>query len=220
MVWAKIVGNQFCVSLWPYIQGNSPVRWQLNKSRVATTESNFFQWHLSIVDGSTWLFFFDEVEIFIYCFIPGLILAGSFETPNGWMLLLLFVLPYLVSALFRYVFKTAFGQTFSQYLKEARMRKQQEAQADSMDSREALAHRSPVFEKLPTSQSRQHHRLMDVFCFVLGPVLVVVNLLYFFAAKKRYDSSGLLVGAELYWIGIGVALIALGMLRRYWGKQN
>lgn len=112
--------------------------------------------------------FFDEVEIFIYCFIPGLILVGSFETPNGWMLLLLFVLPYLVSALFRYVFKTAFRQTFSQYLKDARMRNQQ-AQADSMDSREALAHQSQVSEKLQTSQSRQHHRLMDVFCFVLGP---------------------------------------------------
>ncbi|MDP2677574.1 MAG: hypothetical protein Q8O85_02465, partial [Rhodoferax sp.] len=86
--------------------------------------------------------------------------------------------------------------------------------------REALVHQSPVSEKLQTSLSRQHHRLMDVFCFVLGPVLVVVNLLYFFAAKKRYNSSGLLVGAELYWVGVGVALRALGMLRRYWEKKN
>ena len=163
--------------------------------------------------------FFDEVEVFIYCFIPGLILAGSFATTSGWMLLLLFVLPYLVSALIRYVFKRVFGKKFSQYLKEARTRSQ-DAQADSMDSREALAHQSPVSEKSQTSQSRQRHRLLDVICFVLGPVLVVVNLLYFFASKKRYDTSGLLVGAELYWIGVGVALIALGMLRRYWGKQN
>lgn len=163
--------------------------------------------------------FFDEVEIFIYCFVPGLILAGSFETPNGWTVLLLFVLPYLVSALFRYVFKIAMGQPFSQYVKEARIHRQK-VHADTMDSREALVHQSQASEKKVTWLSRQNHRLMDVCCFVIGPVLVLINLLYFFSARKRYDSSGLMVGAELYWIGIGVALIAIGMLRKYWEKQN
>ena len=92
-----------------------------NKSGIVTTDSNSFKAPVNC-GRLNMTAFFDEVEIFIYCFIPGLILVGSFETPSGWMILLLFVLPYLVSVLFRCVFKTAFGQTFSQYVKEARMR--------------------------------------------------------------------------------------------------
>jgi len=65
-------------------------------------------------------------------------------------------------------------------------------------------------------------RFFDIICFVIGPIMMVFHLLSF-------DYQGL-VGSgprTIYYpdpsklgIALGVALICIGILRKFWAKKN
>lgn len=60
-------------------------------------------------------------------------------------------------------------------------------------------------------------KLIDIICFVIGPVVLVVNLISFennmLAESLIYYPKSVRAG-----IGLGVALIAIGFLMKYWKK--
>jgi hypothetical protein len=55
-------------------------------------------------------------------------------------------------------------------------------------------------------------KILDVVCFVLGPVVLVTNTLEYF----RGITGG---GDSLFFIAIGFGLICIGLLRKYWKKE-
>jgi len=55
-------------------------------------------------------------------------------------------------------------------------------------------------------------RFLDLICFVVAPAIIVMNWL---SINKKYDNSDYIL-----WIGIGVGLIAFGLLRKYWSFQS
>ena len=55
-------------------------------------------------------------------------------------------------------------------------------------------------------------RFLDLICFVVAPAIIVMNWL---SISKKYDNSDYIL-----WIGIGVGLIAFGLLRKYWSFQS
>ena len=63
-------------------------------------------------------------------------------------------------------------------------------------------------------------KLLDVIFFVIGPVVLIVNVFNFGHNGRRgsiyieYDAGALIA------IGVGVALIAFGLLRIYWNKNK
>lgn len=59
-------------------------------------------------------------------------------------------------------------------------------------------------------------KLIDLICFVLGPALIISNIINF-----NHGYSGLTYSEEARInIGIGVALVAFGLLRKYWAKKD
>ena len=58
-------------------------------------------------------------------------------------------------------------------------------------------------------------KLFDIVCFVVGPVLVVSN----FLGYSQYSSYDRLQDAKIG-IAIGVALICIGLLTKYWTKKG
>lgn len=59
---------------------------------------------------------------------------------------------------------------------------------------------------------------VELACFVLGPVFVVVNLLAF--GQDYSNGSYSETRTNIYFVGVGVGLIAFGFLRRYWSKNS
>jgi hypothetical protein len=56
-------------------------------------------------------------------------------------------------------------------------------------------------------------RFFDIICFVIGPFIAVICFSYFYRPQPRYQYAG--IG-----ISIGVALICIGILRKYWAKKD
>ncbi len=61
-------------------------------------------------------------------------------------------------------------------------------------------------------------RTIELACFVLGPVFVVVSLLGF--GQDYNNGSYSQTRTDIYFVGVGVGLIAFGFLRRYWSKKS
>lgn len=66
------------------------------------------------------------------------------------------------------------------------------------------------------------NKFIDVVCFILGPFILVINIV-------NFENDDLLYGAIYYYhysqstrlaIGLGVALIAFGLLRIYWRRNK
>ena len=63
------------------------------------------------------------------------------------------------------------------------------------------------------------NKLIDVSCFIAGPVLLAVNVVSFEASD--YSDSAIYYPSDArFGIGLGIALIAFGILRIYWRKNN
>lgn len=60
-------------------------------------------------------------------------------------------------------------------------------------------------------------KVVEVICFVLGPTLIITNVLDFEVTYRGLISYHKDTRAN---IGIGVALVAFGVLRRYWSKKE
>lgn len=89
--------------------------------------------------------------------------------------------------------------------------------AKTSDSSEALMNtQAPnVIEK--TQFKLVAARVIDLLCFVIGPVLIVVSSFSFSAPRTRYDSNK---EGALMLIGVGIALVAFGLLRKYWAMKD
>ena len=55
-------------------------------------------------------------------------------------------------------------------------------------------------------------KVLDFVCFVIGPSMFVANVL-------DHDRNGYSSDARFF-VGIGVGLVALGILRIYWAKTQ
>jgi len=65
-------------------------------------------------------------------------------------------------------------------------------------------------------------KFADVICFVLGPVFLVAGLLNFSGEKLR-ESDVVIYGygqGAIFLALLGVALLALGLLRARWRKKG
>jgi hypothetical protein len=62
------------------------------------------------------------------------------------------------------------------------------------------------------------HKLIDVICFVVGPTILAVGLFNF--AWTIATLGGEFAAREHFSIGIGVALIAVGLLRLHWLRND
>jgi hypothetical protein len=58
------------------------------------------------------------------------------------------------------------------------------------------------------------HKVFDLVCFVIGPIVLVFNLFSFGPYSFSYGES------ERLGITIGVGLISLGFLSRRWSKKD
>jgi hypothetical protein len=67
-------------------------------------------------------------------------------------------------------------------------------------------------------------RGLDIVCFVLGPAILVANALDF-KFKEAVGDNSITIGyffepETRNWIAFGVALIALGFVRRSWIRER
>jgi hypothetical protein len=162
----------------------------------------------------------DEIAIFIYCIVPGLIVSGAIKSQETWISVALFFVPYCAYAAWRVGVKIYDGSSLSRHMQERRERELEasalavQAREQRLAARQAAKQAAQKDKREDSALTRQ--RVVDVMCFVVGPVLVVVNTLYIFASRRKFHSSVFDVDAEYYGVAIGVALIAFGILRRRW----
>lgn len=59
-------------------------------------------------------------------------------------------------------------------------------------------------------------KLLDILCFVVGPMILTTSLLDF----MQWAAYQPLMADERFGVGLGVALIAFGFLRIYWSRHE
>jgi len=62
-------------------------------------------------------------------------------------------------------------------------------------------------------------KILDVICFVFGPVLFIISIFSF--GYRGLSGGGLYYPSDsIFGIGLGTTLICIGFLRIYWRKNK
>lgn len=161
---------------------------------------------------------FDEVGYFFLLLVPGMVLAAILDPPRANLSYALMLTPYLVFWCIRLYMRNR--RKASKFTDTPVMSLQNpKATPAKYSNPRAKPMRNPTPEARPQSGTPRGRRakFADFLAFVVGPALFVLGLLSY---THKYGRGIEYSSASLALISVGVGLVAFGLLRRQWRREE